>query len=60
MHTKPRSERGKSMDRIMTLHPEGKCGVNIENGKYQTMRSAILRVVPKVERAFRSSSWSRS
>lgn len=47
MHTKPRSERGNSMDRILTLHPEGKCGVNIENGKYRTMRSAILRVVPQ-------------
>ncbi|HRQ40834.1 MAG TPA: hypothetical protein PLD25_23215 [Chloroflexota bacterium] len=29
-------------ERIMTLHPEGKQGVNIEKEKYETMRQAII------------------
>ena len=29
-------------DRIMTLHPQGKSGVNIDREKYETMRHAIL------------------
>lgn len=29
-------------ERIMTLHPEGKQGVNIEKEKYETMRQAIV------------------
>ncbi|GMQ78075.1 MAG: hypothetical protein BMS9Abin02_0572 [Anaerolineae bacterium] len=29
-------------DRILTLHPEGKQGVNISKQKYNTMRQAIL------------------
>ena len=28
-------------DRILTLHPQGKQGVNIERRKYETMRDAI-------------------
>ena len=29
-------------DRILTLHPEGKQGVNISKKKYDTMRQAII------------------
>ena len=29
-------------ERIMTLHPEGKQGVNIEKEKYDAMRQAII------------------
>ncbi|MGE3182075.1 MAG: hypothetical protein AB7N71_10620 [Phycisphaerae bacterium] len=32
-------------DRILTRHPEGKEGVNIERAKYDAMKSAILRSV---------------
>lgn len=29
-------------EKIMTLHPEGKAGVNIDKAKYDAIRSAIL------------------
>jgi hypothetical protein len=29
-------------DRILTLNPEGKMGVNISSSKYDTMRTAII------------------
>jgi hypothetical protein len=29
-------------EKIMTLHPEGKAGVNIDKAKYDTIRTAIL------------------
>lgn len=29
-------------EKIMTLHPEGKAGVNIDKSKYDTMREAIV------------------
>lgn len=29
------------MERMMTLHPEGKQGVNIDRAKYETVASAI-------------------
>lgn len=32
-------------DKIMTLHPEGKQGVNIERAKYDIMRDTIVRIV---------------
>lgn len=32
-------------ERIMTLHPEGKEGVNIERAKYTTIRAAILDAI---------------
>lgn len=32
-------------DRIMTLHPAGKAGVNIEKEKYLTVRAAIIEAV---------------
>lgn len=32
-------------DRILTLHPEGKKGVNIAVGKYDEMKNAILAVL---------------
>ena len=34
-------------ERIMTLHPAGKQGVNIEKAKYDDMRRALLKVIPK-------------
>ena len=34
-------------DRILTLHPAGKKGVRIERSKYDVMRRALLRVVPR-------------
>ena len=35
-------------DRVMTMHvTPGKLGVNIERDKYDAMRKAILKVVPK-------------
>ena len=34
-------------DRILTLHPEGKQGVNIERRKYDTMQRALLAVIPR-------------
>ena len=39
----------KTTDRVMTLHPEGKQGVNIESVKYAEMRRALLRVIPTKE-----------
>ena len=30
-------------EKIMTLHPAGKAGVNIDRGKYDTVREAILQ-----------------
>ena len=35
------------MSRIRTLHPTGKQGVNIEKPKYDGMRRALLRVIPR-------------
>jgi hypothetical protein len=32
-------------DRIMTLHPDGKSGVNIDRVRYETIRAAILAAV---------------
>jgi hypothetical protein len=32
-------------DKIMTLHPEGKQGVNIDRLKYDKMRAAMLAVI---------------
>lgn len=32
-------------EKILTLHPEGKRGVNISRSKYETMRAAILNVL---------------
>lgn len=37
-------------DRVLTLHPAGKNGVNIERDKYEEMRRAILRIVPRSSR----------
>jgi hypothetical protein len=34
-------------DRIETLHPAGKKGVRIDKTKYEEMRRALLRVIPK-------------
>ena len=35
-----------STARTLTLHPEGKKGVNIKTPLYEAMRKAILKVVP--------------
>jgi hypothetical protein len=34
-------------DRILTQHPAGKRGVNIARDKYENMRTALLRVIPR-------------
>jgi hypothetical protein len=34
-------------EKILTRHPAGKQGVNIDRAKYDTMRRALLRVVPR-------------
>ena len=34
-------------DRVMTLHPRGKQGVRILRTKYDSMRRALLRAVPR-------------
>ncbi len=34
-------------ERVRTLHPAGKQGVNIDRRKYETMRKALLRVIPR-------------
>ncbi|OGS50464.1 MAG: hypothetical protein A3K65_05855 [Euryarchaeota archaeon RBG_16_68_12] len=36
--------------KILTLHPEGKRGVNISKAKYDAMRATILQVLRKGER----------
>ena len=36
-----------STNRILTQHPAGKNGVNIDHAKYDDMRRALLRVIPK-------------
>jgi len=33
------------MTKILTLHPEGKRGVNIDRAKYDEMERALLRVI---------------
>ena len=40
---------GMQEDRILTLHPQGKQGTRIDRGKYEAMRQAILRCVPRGE-----------
>lgn len=37
-------------DRVTTLHPSGKTGVRIERAKYEEMRRALLRVIPRSNR----------
>lgn len=39
--------RRGGVERVMTLHPEGKQGVNVERAKYEEMRRALLRVIPR-------------
>jgi len=39
--------RGMPADRILTLHPEGKQGVNIERRRYDGMRRALLKSIPR-------------
>ncbi len=34
-----------SGERILTLHPQGKAGVNIERAKYQAVRAAVLQAI---------------
>lgn len=36
-------------DRVMTLHPAGKKGTNIAKDKYDVMRRALLKVIPRRE-----------
>lgn len=37
----------KHNEKVRTLHPAGKRGVNIDRPKYESMRKALLRVIPK-------------
>ncbi len=37
-------------EKILTLHPQGKRGVNIDRAKYETMRATILRVLREGDR----------
>lgn len=41
------SPRRSAPDRVATLHPAGKSGVNIDRAKYDAMRRALLKVVPR-------------
>ena len=41
--------KAREGDRILTLHPAGKNGVRIERAKYDEMRRAILKCVPRGE-----------
>lgn len=36
----------KTNDRTLTLHPDGKEGVNIDSRKYAAMKRALLAVIP--------------
>jgi len=38
-----------TVERIMTQHPQGKSGVNIEKAKYDAMRRALLKVIPRTK-----------
>ncbi|MFG0242003.1 MAG: DUF6958 family protein [Phycisphaerales bacterium JB054] len=45
-----KKDGGKAVvERVMTLHPAGKQGVNVERAKYEEMRRALLAVIPKGE-----------
>ena len=44
-HPLLRSENPDMTERIVTQHPDGKTGVNIELDKYNMMRDAILEVL---------------
>ncbi len=36
-------------ERILTLHPQGKAGVNIKRAKYEAVRTAILQAIDAAE-----------
>ena len=36
-------------EKILTLHPQGKRGVNISRSKYESMKKTILEIVGKAE-----------
>jgi hypothetical protein len=37
------------MDKILTMHPQGKSGKNIDKEKYDTMKDALLSVLKNKE-----------
>jgi len=37
----------KEEDRILTLHPQGKKGVNILRSKYETIKNVMLQIIKK-------------
>jgi hypothetical protein len=41
------SKHTDTTDRVLTLHPAGKSGVRIEKAKYDGMRRALLRAIPR-------------
>ena len=36
-------------EKILTLHPQGKRGVNIRRSKYETLKKTILEILGKAE-----------
>ena len=36
-------------EKILTLHPKGKRGVNISKGNYEAMKKTILEILGKAE-----------
>ena len=44
---RPASANPAGGTRVLTLHPAGKKGVNITRDKYDGMRRALLRVIPR-------------
>jgi len=47
--TRGRSTKARDPERIMTLHPDGKQGVNITRDKYDAVRTAILRDIRQAD-----------
>lgn len=43
----PLAPRGTAAEKIRTLHPGGKQGVNIDRVLYEEMRKRLLQVIPK-------------
>ena len=46
-------------DKILTLHPAGKQGVNIDRDKYDEMKRAILKVVGRGKQGLSFTDMSR-
>ena len=42
-----------AVEHILTLHPQGKAGVNMEKAKYDAMRRALLKAIPRTKSGVR-------